>query len=311
MKQLERQGYGSSFNELFIDKETIWKVAKNEYGRKKIEKEKQFFEFVRSISVTFPIPEQFVADEKGYHMKYYRDWRPLYQILEETPEKLSFFLTRVTTYLENLHRTEERVVGKEQLKNDLLYEMIGKIKDRHQEVEAILEPYSFLRTVNGIPFESYETLFSFFRESIDSFLQSRDTFAYCPIHGDCQFNNILVSPTNELLFIDPRGSFGNSTLYGLEEYDTAKVYFALTGYDIFDSSIIDTLDISGSNLTLPEIHLDLSVLYSNSFPAILTASIWLGNPHSFQTQPLKAVYSYYYGLSLASLVYRHVRSLIK
>lgn len=311
MKRLERQGYGSSFNELFIKEETIQKVTKNEYGRKKIEKEKAFFHFIRSVAVNFPIPEQFVDEQNGYSMKYYRGWNPLFQQLQQTPEKLSFFLSKVYTCLESLHTSFTVPVTKETVKSDLQYELIEKIKGRYEEVKAVLSPYSFVRTVNGVSLETYDTLFSFFQEEIDRFVDSRQDFTYCPIHGDCQFNNILVSRNDELLFIDPRGSFGSSNLYGLKEYDTAKVCFALTGYDIFDSSVIDILDISGSNLTLPEIALDLSVLYSNEFTAILTASIWLGNPHSFKEYPLKAVYSYYYGLYVATLVYRRVKSLIK
>jgi hypothetical protein len=312
MKRLERQGYGSSFNELFFNEETIRKVAKNEYGKKKIEKEKIFFTYVLSSGLSFPVPAQYVEETDGYSMRYYKEWVPLFRRVASDSRCLSPFLSKVYLSLDTLHTSNKIQMEKETVKRDLQYEMITKIKDRYAEVQPVLVPYLYLQTVNGIHLESYETLFSLFQETIDSYLESKEIFTYSPLHGDCQFNNILVSPDNsKLLFIDPRGYFGSSDLYGLEEYDTAKVWFALTGYDLFDSSIITKLEIEGSNLILPEIALDLSVLSSNTFTAILTVSIWLGNPHSFKDQPLKAVYSYYYGLYLASLVYRDTKSLTK
>lgn len=312
MERLNRQGYGSSFNELYYNEDTILKKAKNEYGLQKIEFEKAFFAFVSSSKISFPIPEKIQVVEDGYSMRYYKGCKPLFLVLKESPEYLSQYLYNVCSQLDILHNSNKVILSKETVKRDLQFEMIEKIQTRYKEVESIVKSYSFVKTVNGIELESYENLFSFFEESIHLFLETKNEFTYCPIHGDCQFNNILLSSNREdLIFIDPRGYFGKSELYGLEEYDTAKLYFALTGYDIFDNMTVTQLEIDGSNLTLPEIAFDLSVLYSNSFTAILTASIWLGNPHSFKDQPLKAVYSYFYGLYLATLVYKHVKSLTK
>ena len=211
--------------------------------------------------------------------------------------------------LEKLHRSSFNVVSKENVKQDLQYEMVEKLLQRKREVEDILQPYSFLTSVNGMHLESFETLLQFFLESIDNFLESKNSFAYRPIHGDCQFNNILVSPDcNKLLFIDPRACFGKVQLYGLEEYDYAKVLFALSGYDTFDSAIIENLCIEETNLILPKIELEHPPLISDPFVAILTASIWLGNAHCFKRTPLKAVTSYYYGLYYATRVFRQVRS---
>lgn len=311
MKRLQHEGYGSSFNELYYDEDILTKIAKNNYGEKKISYEKKFFEYILSSGVKFPIPDCYQSIVNGYSMKYYKNWIPLYRKLETHPTLLSHFQTMICSSLKELHDSKKIQISKDEVRKDLLYEMIYKIKIRHEEVKNILEPYEYIKTVNGVTLQQYEPLFTFFEESIDTFLESKKDLQYCPIHGDCQFNNILVSPDDDVLFIDPRGYFGKSELFGLEEYDYAKVFFALTGYDIFDSSTIGTLNIDGSNLILPNIAFDLSVLYSKSFIPILTASIWLGNPHSFKDKPLKAVYSYFYGLYIASLVYKDVKSFIK
>ena len=53
------------------------------------------------------------------------------------------------------------------------------------------------------------------------------------IHGDLCFPNILYDPLSRLFkFIDPRGSFGESGIYGDSRYDVAKLLHSLHGgYD--------------------------------------------------------------------------------
>ena len=56
---------------------------------------------------------------------------------------------------------------------------------------------------------------------------------YFPIiHGDPVFSNILLTPDNRIIFLDMRGILGTElSLQGDRNYDLAKVYQSLTGYD--------------------------------------------------------------------------------
>ncbi len=55
------------------------------------------------------------------------------------------------------------------------------------------------------------------------------------IHGDCTFSNIMLDEEGNPVFIDPRGYFGHTKLYGDEDYDWAKRYNSLKGnYDQFN-----------------------------------------------------------------------------
>lgn len=45
---------------------------------------------------------------------------------------------------------------------------------------------------------------------------------YSVIHGDCTFSNTLVDAKNQVWFIDPRGSFGGSKIFGDPRYDWVK-----------------------------------------------------------------------------------------
>jgi GTP:adenosylcobinamide-phosphate guanylyltransferase len=58
--------------------------------------------------------------------------------------------------------------------------------------------------------------------------------AFCFIHGDPTFSNMLVSG-DRVVFIDPRGYFGTTKLLGDPAYDWAKLlYSLLTNYDQFN-----------------------------------------------------------------------------
>ena len=51
-----------------------------------------------------------------------------------------------------------------------------------------------------------------------------------------------------MYFIDPRGIFGETLLFGLKEYDYAKFLFGLSGYSKFDNMNIKNLKL-GVKLT--------------------------------------------------------------
>lgn len=62
---------------------------------------------------------------------------------------------------------------------------------------------------------------------------SCDHFSF--IHGDCTFSNLMVRDDGTPVFIDPRGYFGFTELFGDERYDWAKLYYSLAGnYDRFN-----------------------------------------------------------------------------
>uniref|UniRef100_A0A7V4KEI1 Nucleoside-diphosphate-sugar pyrophosphorylase n=1 Tax=Fervidobacterium pennivorans TaxID=93466 RepID=A0A7V4KEI1_FERPE len=55
------------------------------------------------------------------------------------------------------------------------------------------------------------------------------------IHGDPTFSNTMVTDDGKVYFIDPRGYFGHTKIFGDPDYDFAKVYYSLVGnYDKFN-----------------------------------------------------------------------------
>jgi hypothetical protein len=63
-----------------------------------------------------------------------------------------------------------------------------------------------------------------------------DMVEYNFCHGDLNGSNIMVNPiTMDVKFIDPRGYFGNTKLYGWKEYEYSKLLYCLSGYDDFNN----------------------------------------------------------------------------
>ncbi|HWC58937.1 MAG TPA: NTP transferase domain-containing protein [Verrucomicrobiae bacterium] len=73
------------------------------------------------------------------------------------------------------------------------------------------------------------------------------------IHGDLCFTNILYDPVSRLFkFIDPRGSFGESGIYGDGRYDIAKLLHSMDGgYDFLIHDMF-LLERDGTRMNLQQ-----------------------------------------------------------
>lgn len=71
------------------------------------------------------------------------------------------------------------------------------------------------------------------------------------IHGDMCFSNILYDLRSGICkFIDPRGSFGQSGIYGDQKYDVAKLYHSVHGLYDFIVNDLFTVKVEGREVTL-------------------------------------------------------------
>jgi len=100
---------------------------------------------------------------------------------------------------------------------------------------------------------------------------------------------------NKLYFIDPRGYFGNSLLYGLKEYDYAKVIYALTGYDNFNNNNEFFVDINDDNISFDiknYMDINLNIRISDKIKAWVVI-MWLGLAQYNSNNIIKCITSYY------------------
>jgi dTDP-glucose pyrophosphorylase len=93
------------------------------------------------------------------------------------------------------------------------------------------------------------------------------------IHGDLCFPNILYDPLSRLFkFIDPRGSFGESGIYGDGRYDIAKLLHSLDGgYDFLIHDMF-TLEQDGGSIRLQQFFPDTRSAVLDMFAQVFGAS---------------------------------------
>ena len=298
-----RLGYGAAFNTLSVNDGLLSKTAKNPYGSVKLQKEVAFYRFLERNNLVLSFPRILQANDSSLVMPYYHAHLPFHKIFWNVDtEKQQAFLRRIQRELELLHGSYTTSVSRETLCADLYEEGVAKVLRRYDEVKDILDGYDIER-VNGVQLVRFDLLLDYIHEKI---IDAGKTLPmeYSLIHGDCQFSNILYSELDDsFLFVDPRGYFGNSDLVGLPQYDFAKLMFALTGYDVFDSLELETLEVTQKNLILPSIPICFDAIRPGSVETILMVSIWLGNAHCFKSNPAKAALSHFYARYIGTLVY--------
>ena len=297
MKVIERCGYGASFNELTVVGDKIRKGCKNEYGLKKICMEIKFYKYVIENKINFPVANIYNFYEDGYDMKYFEGYLPLY--------KNYFGTSIVYDSLKVLHSHASQTVTKEYFIEQLHHEIETKILKRYREIKSVIEKYSYIKHVNGKKILPFHKLLEFINTRIIQIVNKWDEFTFVPIHGDCQFNNILTDG-DSIVFIDPRGYYGTNEIFGMKEYDYAKVLFAISGYDEFDNRVIDKLNITNENVTIELNMLEDDIFNEEEIIVLLMLNIWMGNAHSFSNNEPKMIYSYFIALYLGTMYFNRL-----
>lgn len=305
---LERIGYGSNFNKISIDinNNIIKKECINLYGQKKINYEINFYKFLINNNISFKTPKIYSFQENGYTMEYLNNYEPLYKVFNKLEDfKKNNLLNKIKENLNKLHNSSKKNIQKEEYYKNLKIEIEEKTQNRYNSIKDILKKYDFIKKVNNIKILSFEKILLEINKKIYKFIELKNNLVYefVPLHGDCQFNNILYNiEKDDFIFIDPRGYYGNSKIYGIPEYDFAKIFFALSGYDEFDNREINDLNIKENNINIDLNFLDIKILDINNLEILLMYNIWLGNAECFiKNNEIKGIYSYFISLYLGTL----------
>jgi hypothetical protein len=101
--------------------------------------------------------------------------------------------------------------------------------------------------ING---KECRNVFHYRREFWDRLREKLFCGEFALIHGDCTFSNIMADDALNVVFLDPRGYFGFTELYGDPCYDWAKLYYSIYGdYDQFNNKNF-RLDMGGGRVEL-------------------------------------------------------------
>lgn len=278
------QNYGFSFNNIQIKGNLFIKEGKNQLGIDKIQKETQFYLYITNNHIPFSIPRYIDSTTTSLTIEYLKNTNTLTHYINK--ENIDHYYHKITKHLEPLHKIEKEIPIS-QIKQDILYEIETKVLERYNKTNwTTLLQENNIKTINNIPFKTIEKYIEKIKRKITNILDQKNPTSYQLIHGDIHLGNILVENEEDphLYFIDPRGFFGKTPLFGLKEYDHAKLLFGLSGYSIFDTMEIEILDIQNGNITIDWIK-QYEYLFDKPYwtqlDILLFLSIWLGNNSCF------------------------------
>lgn len=187
-------------------------------------------------------------------------------------------LSRIISNLKLLHASKPPIKAN---KNDCILNYYTKTLKRLDSVKSLI-PFSNKEFIK-INKRYYKNVF-FLKQELKRAILAHLPSEFCVIHGDCTFSNILWdSFSGNIFFIDPRGYFGNSKIYGDCDYDFAKIYYSLTNYDQFNAKKFN-LEINNKEINLAikssswedskEIFFELTKANKSKIK-LLNAIIWL------------------------------------
>ncbi|ADG59984.1 hypothetical protein Acj9p084 [Acinetobacter phage Acj9] len=186
-----------------------------------------------------------------------------------------------------------------QFEADLKFEVIDKVISRCKSIEHLVKSFGEIYLVNGVKIGRLEPML---RQAYNHLVQVKGLNEYSVIHGDPNFSNTFKAINGDIKFIDPRGYFGHTHLYGPRMYDECKVLYALTGYDKFNSDPLwGGLNISGCNIDIeiePLVKDAYALPQFNEYHKLWVAVIWIALGGYFKNNPLKSVAAYYHGMYL-------------
>lgn len=301
-----------NFNEMIVTDNKLIKRGINDKGKKIINYEKNFYRFINSIENINNLnlfPKIYTIYSHGYSMEYLKNYIPVYKILDKNKSKENeLFIDKIINKLKLLHSLKKIKLEKFNFLNDVKIEIFEKIKNRIKMIDNIINYFPKFKKVNGLFIESFDKILKKCSEIIFYNYETINNFEYSIIHGDPNFSNILVDIDNydNILFIDPRGYFGNSEIYGLPDYDYSKILYAISGYDKFNNEYfnIDYCDEHEITFNIPKIDVSKEFVNENfsKIHHIYVVIIWLGLAEYNKNNLIKCIISYYYGLYLGTLI---------
>ena len=119
-------------------------------------------------------------------------------------------------------------VDRTTFERDLKKELMLKVLDRCEGIKDVLINYNSYH-LECLLKQAYDRVLEF------AVRKSPDKIEYGFCHGDLNGSNVMVDiASNSVKFIDPRGYFGDTELYGWKPYEYAKLLYCLMGYDNFN-----------------------------------------------------------------------------
>ena len=233
------------FNKIIFDEETVTKESVDKQGDLLAKRERNWYEFAMSQGIN-ALPKVYSLEPlKIERIK----GKNIYECEALSREEKEKILEKLVNALNELHALKTFETDTFSVR-DAYY---SKTIDRIQKVRDLI-PFADQKTItiNG---KKCRNIF-FYKREFERLLDNIKCEDFSFLHGDCTFSNLMLRESGEPVFIDPRGYFGFTELYGDSNYDWAKLFYSIVGnYDQFN--------LKRFTMSLSENAVDLTIKSNN------------------------------------------------
>lgn len=188
-------------------------------------------------------------DEASYSLEYYgyQTLADIFLFGPENPKLWTLIIKRLMDILEifKQHKTELPKSFYKNIYLDKTHQRLDELKEADDYWKELINKDTIV--ING---KSFNNLPHFLPKLEEQLSDLYDGSSMCIIHGDPCLSNILFDPGSRIFkFIDPRGHFGEMSVYGHNKYDIAKLRHSFNGGYEFIISDLFEIDDNGHNFT--------------------------------------------------------------
>lgn len=300
------------FNSVTFQGDLVLKAALNAQGETLIAREIEWYRSLEKLGSQVNVPDVWPADSKKSFIMSKVEGVPIFKLWPTLDDEgRALVLERVFEQLDKLHGTGAKEVGTDVVLRDVKLEACDKLLARYREIKDVVASFGEVHTVNGwqigLNIDPEVTIQRLYAALHAHYAGTKE---YSVIHGDLQMSNSMINPdTLEITLIDPRGYFGKSDTYGLPDYDIAKLYYSLSGYDLFNYSrefSIKSLKDGCIEFDVPQPNRggcdEVMMQRFWYWHQLWLAVIWIGLAGYIKNDPVKSVCAHYHGLAMADKV---------
>lgn len=212
------------FNKITIDGDIFIKEPINEQGKELAKKEINWYKEIKKFGFN-SIPN--IIKYNPLTMENIKG-KNIYEYKDISIEKKKEILKRILEELDKLHNLSTQNINEKSIEDTYINKTFNRINKIQDLVPFAKDEFIYIND------EKCKNIF-FYKNELIKKIKEIKIKEFNLIHGDCTFSNIMLKDDSKPIFIDPRGYFGETLLYGDKNYDYAKLYYSVVGdYDRFN-----------------------------------------------------------------------------
>lgn len=211
------------FNRITINGDKLIKEAIDEQGKSLAVRESAWYEHAKEKNIQC-LPH--IYSTNPLEMEYIKG-KNIYECQLSYQEKKNV-LEQLIHALHQLHQSDCIIADSFSIKEAYYHKTMERLSKIEDMIPFARDKYIRINKKNC------RNIY-FYKRELEKKIEELTCEQFYFIHGDCTFSNLMLQEDGTPVFIDPRGYFGFTELYGDVRYDWAKLYYSIVGnYDRFN-----------------------------------------------------------------------------